>query len=277
MVKEVKYWIDEHIQNRRYIFSLAKSSAVAETEATTLGVYWNLVRDVIFFITYSFFMIALRGRGGESKLDGMPQMIYLYTGLVSWYLINDYLTQGIGCMLKNKGIFTKIKFPIMIIPTFEVLAIFYKRIVTFAIFVVLLIYYGLANNWRPDINIFGLVYSLIGSVIFGIAYSLFMSGFYTISKDFRELYKAIVRVMFYFVPVFWTVSQIAGSRRFGWVAPILNNFPPVHLINSFRYSIALGQFPPWQNIGIFILICLFLFSVGCFLQYRLQRIYADFV
>lgn|GEM_PF-2151654 len=279
MIKEMKYWLDEHTQNIQYIKKLAVTSAVSDTQSTTLGMWWDVIRDVIFFITYSFFMLVVRGRGsGGELMDGIPTFVYLFTGLAAWYLISDYLTNAVGCMVKNKGIYTKIKFPIMIIPTYEVLAIFIRRLITFGIVTVLLIFVTLTSDYVPHINIFGLVYSIVASIAFGIAYTLFMSGFYTISKDFRELYRAIVRIQFYFIPIFWSIHSLPGGNRLPeWTAKVLENLPFIHLINTFRYAISLGQFPPLLNVGIFLIWLFVLFAVGCYLQYRLQRIYADFV
>lgn len=277
MVKEIKFFINEHKNNSRYIWNLAVSSAKEDTQKTTLGMYWNVFRDAVFFLAYTFFMLAVRGGNGE--IEGMPRLVYLYTGLVSWYLISDYLNSGVKCILKNKHIFTKIKFPIMIIPTFETIAIFIKRWTTFTLLAIIIVIMVITGGFSPNINIFGLIYSLVASLIFGICYSLFMSGFYTISKDFRELYKAITRVLFYFVPVFWSVVVDIPKMSFlpSWTVDFLQNTPFIHLMNSFRYSIALGQFPPLYSIGIFALVCLVLFVLGCYIQYRLQKIYADFV
>ncbi|WP_423364084.1 ABC transporter permease [Mycoplasma sp. P36-A1] len=277
MIKEINYFFKEHKNNSRYILNLALSSAKEETQKTTLGMYWNVFRDAVFFMAYTFFMLAVRGVGGQ--IEGMPRLVYLYTGLVAWYLISDYLNGGVKCILKNKHIFTKIKFPILIIPTFETLAIFIKRWTTFTLLAIILGIIMITTNYRVNINIFGLIYSLLASLVFGIAYSLLMSGFYTISKDFRELYKAIVRIQFYFVPIFWSVLQDIPKMSFlpSWAATFLQNTPFIHLINTFRYSISLGQFPPLSSIAIFMSIVFVMFALGCYIQYRLQRIYADFV
>ena len=276
MVKEVKSFFKENIDNRRYIFKLAMSSAKADTSNTTLGMYWNVVRDLVFFVAYGFFMMAIRDKAGI--IEDMPLLVYLFTGLVGWYFISDSLNKGVTCIKKNKKIFTKIKFPILIIPTFETIAIFIKRGTTLALLAVILIIFHVVGYFTPNINVIGLIYALFASFIFCVAYNLLMSGFYTISKDFRELYKAIVRIQFYFVPIFWSVyTDIPRFLPYDWVIPVFENLPFIHLINSFRRAITMGEIPSLVNIGIFLVIVLVMFWVGCYVQYRLRRIYADFV
>lgn len=276
MLKAIRFFIKEHIENRRYIMKLAVSSANRDTQNTTLGIYWNVVRDAVFFIAYSFFMVVIRG--GNSDIEGMPRLVYLYTGLVAWYMINDNLTLGVKAIVKNKNIFSKIKFPIMIIPTIETIALYIRRLITLGLLAVILIVFMIFTDYRVNINIFGLIYSLIASFVFGLAWTLFVSGFYAISKDFKELYLAIMRIQFYFVPIFWSVSQdIPRTGLPHFVETILNNLPFIHLVNSFRRSISLGEFPALREVMIFTVITVIIFSVGCYLQYRLRRIYADFI
>lgn len=277
MLKEIKYFFVEHKENKNYIWKLAVSSAKEGTQKTTLGMFWNVVRDAVFFIAYGFFMTMIRGNTGT--MEGMPRLVYLFTGLVAWYMINDNLTTGVRCIIKNKGIFTKIKFPILVIPTIETIAIYIQRLATLVLLAIILIIFMLTTDYRVDINIFGLVYALVASFLFGIAYNLFMSGFYTISKDFRELYKAIVRIQFYFVPIFWSVTQdLATIKNMPkGVVTVIENTPFIHLINSFRRAISLGEFPPLKNVAVFLVIVSIIFSLGCYIQYRLRKVYADFI
>lgn len=276
MLKAIQFFIKEHIENRRYIMKLAVSSANRDTQNTTLGIYWNVVRDAVFFLAYSFFMLVIRG--GSSAIEGMPRLIYLYTGLVAWYMINDNLTLGVKCIVRNKNIFSKIKFPIMIIPTIETIALYIRRLITLGLLAIILIVFMIFTNYRINVSIIGLVYSLVASFVFGLSWTMLISGFYAISKDFRELYLAITRIQFYFVPIFWSVSQdIPRAGLPHIVQTILNNLPFIHLVNSFRRAISLGEIPPIKQIMFFTLITVIIFSVGCYLQYRLRRIYADFI
>lgn len=276
MVKEIKEFVSEHKNNKGYIWKLAVSSAKADTQKTTLGMWWNVIRDIVFFVAYGAFMLLLRGRSGE--LDGMPILVYLFTGLVAWYMISDNLSQGVNCIRKNKGIFTKIKFPILIIPTYETIAIYLKRISSLILLAIILIVCFFVFDFMPQVNIIGVIYSLVASFIFGVSYNLMMSGFYTISKDFRELYKAINRIQFYFVPIFWSVqTNVAETFHNDILTKIMENLPFIHLVNSFRFSLTTGELPSLLNIAIFLAIVIVMFLIGCYVQYRLRRIYSDFI
>ncbi|MGL4382786.1 MAG: ABC transporter permease [Bacilli bacterium] len=274
MIKEVKYFFQEHIENSHTIMKLAVSSAKQATAKTTLGIYWNLVKDIVFFIAYSFFIIVVRS--GSKNPEGTPKVIFLIIGLVAWYVLNDTLTSGIKCMVKNKNIYTKIKFPIMIIPTFETIAIFYRRILTFILLIIILFVFTITTSFKVELNIIGIIYAIIGMFIFSLSYNLFISGFYTISKDFRELYQALVRIQLYFVPVFWSIYDDLPAQTPKFLVLIIKNNPLVHLINTFRRAITHGALPRLSNVIVFLIIVLILFMLGCFIQYRLRKVYSDF-
>lgn len=278
MVKEIQTYIDEHKGKSKYIFKLALASAKSDTKSTTLGIYWHIIRDLVFFVAYGLFMVLIRGRSGN--VEGIPTLIYLYTGLAAWFLISDYLNDGAACIKNNKKIFTKIKFPILIIPTFETIAIFIRRLISIALITIVIVLFTIFTDYAPHINILGLIYALFASFIFGVAYSLFMSSFFTISKDFRQLYKAFTRIQFYFVPVFWSTHEIGktfGANSGINIGEILEYFPFVHLVNVFRRSISLNEFPAFRHIAFFLFIVILLFLGGIYIQYRMRRIYADFV
>lgn len=277
MIKEIKTFVQENLDYRHNLLKLAVSSAKSDTKKTTLGMYWIVIKDVVFFITYGFFMSMIRA--GTASINGIPLLVYLFTGLVAWYVISDILNQGVGCILKNKGVFTKIKFPILAIPTYETIAIFIKRIPTLILLVVILIIFTFTTPFSINVNIFGLLYAIIALFIFGLSFILLFSGFFAISKDFRELYKALVRIQFYFVPIFWSITEVMANIKWipHWVEVVVVNLPFIHLVESFRYSLTSGAFPPLTNIIVFLIICLILFSIGCYVQYRLRRIYSDFV
>lgn len=277
MIKEIKTFVQENLDYRHNLLKLAVSSAKSDTKKTTLGMYWIVVKDIIFFVTYGFFMTMIRA--GTGSVNGIPLLVYLFTGLVAWYCISDILNQGVKCIVKNKGVFTKIKFPILAIPTYETIAIFIKRIPTFVLLLVILVLFSFFTPFMINVNIFGLIYSIFAIFIFGLSFILLFSGFFAISKDFRELYKAIVRVQFYFVPIFWSISEVMANMKWipHWVEVLVTNLPFIHIIESFRYSLTSGEFPPVMNIIIFLIICFILFALGCYVQYRLRRIYSDFI
>lgn len=277
---EVKSGITEVYQNKSMLFKSAYSSFKLETKNTSLGSYWHIVRDIMFFFTYITFMSFIRG---NADIENIPSILYLVSGLVPWYFMSDIFNSGVSCIRSYKHVISKVKFPITIIPFYNTIGNFYKRSLTYLILAIIILYYIL-NNEINQFNIFYFIYFNIAMVLFMMSFSLVFSSLISVSKDFSELYKSIQRVQFYFIPVFWDFTLI--NSKLTSINPIQDNFlslvntmlllnPVAYILNGFRMCIGATNHITIFNTVIFWIITFTMFIIGFSLQYRLRKIYAD--
>lgn len=277
---EIKYGITEILQNKMMILKLSYSNFQLETKNTTLGSYWHIVRDIIFFVTYISFMIFMRG---NSDIEQIPAILYLVVGLVPWYYMSDILNGGVNCIRNNRHIISKVKFPITIIPFYYTIGAFYKRALTYLILFIVMFYYFMTGEmtvFKPIL----FIYINVSMIIFMTAFNLVISSLISVSRDFTELYKSIVRVQFYFLPIFWDFTMIQDklyssnqlNNTIGEIIGIALKLNPIaYILNVFRVSVgATSHISPFYT-SMFWLTTLILFIVGFSLQYRLRKIYAD--
>ncbi len=266
MLSSLKFVINEHIENRRKINHLAMNEIKVYSAGTTLGYWWTMVKDVIYFIAYGMFMALMYG---DSNIEGVPRLVFLVVGLIPWYFITDSLGGGSMAIRKRAGILTKIKFPITIVPTYDILSIFYKRIASFLIILVIL---GL-NGFLRNINIVQVLYYTFAMVAFMTAFNMFISAFVAISKDFSELYLSIVRIMIFFVPIMWSMDTIGD----GVIRHIVELNPLVYIIEGMR-SAFIFSYPISITYSIYFwMVTIIVFVVGCNIQLKMKRIYADYI
>ncbi len=265
-MRAIKNYWKEHIRNYSKIWILAQSSRKKETVRTTFGPFWNLIRDIIFLVAYSVFFTLI---SSGSKIDGVPRLTYLASGLVAWFFISAALNQSSKCIKKNRIMFTKMKFPITIIPTFEVLATYLIRLPSLLIaFVIVGATYGL-----QDFNILLFMYYNIAMVLLMHSIVLVFSGFIALSKDFTQLYLAFTRILFYFVPILWTKSNFNSL----WFQTILVFNPFVYVIDGFRDAFVFGNRIGMFETSVFWIVVLTLHIMGCVIQDSFKRIYSDFL
>ena len=146
MFESVRFVAREHIDNKALIFKLAKNNMSKQTIRTTLGVWWVYIHDILYFSVMILFRVLMAGNG---KIEGMNAVVYLMIGLIPWFFMNEVLGIGSNAIKVNKAIIQSIKFPISIIPTIEVTAIFLKRILTFLMIFFVVFYYGYIKNFNP--------------------------------------------------------------------------------------------------------------------------------
>ncbi len=270
MIKSIIDFYKEHILCFRQMISLSISSTRRHYAGTSLGIFWSLYKDIIFLITYSFFMGFIYP---SSTIDGVPRTVYLVTGMIAWFFISEVLGTGTQSILRNRRIFKSIKFPISIIPTYETLSIFYRRALTYAIGFIILGIYG----YLGDIKIFTFLYYNIVMILLMIALNHVISGFVAISKDFKELYLALVRILIYFVPIFWSVGTYASSSSNEIIKYAIFSNPITYILNGFRESFQISDYNTFNYHIYFWCVLTLLFLLGAVIQSKLRDYYADFI
>jgi len=206
---------------------------------------------------------------GYGDIMGMNSIVYLLTGLIPWFFISDVLNQGSRSIKNNKGIVQSLRFPIVVLPTIEVLSIFIRRYFTFFILLIVNTVFGYLRYF----NIILFIYYMICMLVLMICMNLVLSAFVAVSEDFHQLYLAIVRVMIYSLPIMWSFEKVNSL-----VAMILLRINPmVYVIMGFREAFVLGDRPNSIYTLYFWVSILVIGLTGCFVQNKLKRYYADFV
>ncbi len=267
MFESVRFVAREHIDNKALIFKLAKNNMSKQTIRTTLGVWWVYIHDILYFSVMILFRVLMAGNG---KIEGMNAVVYLMIGLIPWFFMNEVLGIGSNAIKVNKAIIQSIKFPISIIPTIEVTAIFLKRILTFLMIFFVVFYYGYIKNFNP----FLFVYYVICMFLLMWAINFIICAFTAVSSDFQQLYMCVVRVMMFSLPIIWSFANIEEYKT---LSLILRINPMAYVIEGFRRAFVTGGWPDITYTIYFWVVFVLLSLMGCFVQYRLRRYYADFM
>lgn len=267
MIEAIKEVYQEHTEYKRMILKLAIDNMSRQTIRTTLGVWWVYIHDILYFTVFILFRILMAGNG---FVEGMHSVVYLITGLVPWFFMSEVLNTGSNAIKSNKGIIHSIKFPVSVLPTIDVLAIFFKRISTFVLVFVVVIYYGYISQF----NLILFIYYILCMFILMWVINILVSALVAVSGDFNQIYLAINRVLMFSLPIIWSFQNIQEYKK---LDIILRINPMVYVINGFRNAFVLGKAPSLTYTIYFWICIIILFSCGSLVQHRLRKYYADFV
>lgn len=267
MIKAIGFVVSEHKNNLYRIWQMGKSHMQKQTIRTSLGIGWVFIRDLIYFGVFTLFRYLM---SGGAQVEGMNFIVFLILGLVPWFFMNEVINNGSNAIKMNRAIITSLKFPITVIPTIEVLAIFLKRLFTLLVAFGISIGFGYLSNFNPLL----FLYYVFAMLILMIFYNLIISAFVAISDDFNQLYLSIVRVMFFALPIIWSFETIAHIH---WAVYLLKMNPIVYIITGFRDAFVLGNAPDLEYTIYFWAVCLLMFVLGCVIQYRLRKYYSDYI
>ncbi|MTI65566.1 MAG: hypothetical protein FH753_03095 [Firmicutes bacterium] len=267
MFKAVKYVMKEHKSNFKNIIKLSIAHINNETIRTSLGFWWLIIHDLIYFIVFTFFRTLM---SGDSQIDGMHRVIYLLTGLIPWFFMSEVLNKGSNSILKSKGIVNSIKFPITTLPTIEVISIFIKRSFTFIIVFFVCVFFGYVSNF----SIILFVYYFVAMFMLMFSLNLIISALIAISSDFTQLYRSITRVLMFSLPILWSFEMAKGYR---FISILLKMNPMVYIILGFRSAFIYGHLPNLNYSIYFWAFVIIVFNLGCYVQYKLRKYYSDFM
>ena len=239
------------------------------TVRSTLGIWWVYIHDILYFTAYTVFRILLTG---NSLIDGMQGTVYLMTGLVPWLLISEILNSATNAIRNNKVIIQSIRFPIILLPTVDVLAINMKRVLTFLFIFATCIYYGYGLN----VNLFLVIYYFIAMNFLLLGLTHLISAFVAISNDFYQFYVAIMKIVFFSLPIMWSFSKIE-STSYSYLASLIKLNPLVYIIEGFRDAFVSGGFQTLKYTIYFWSVAWIIFMLGCYVQYKLAKYYSDFI
>ena len=267
MWNSLKYVFAEHKNNLYRIWQMSLSHMKKQTVRTSLGMGWVFIRDLVFFVIFIIFRYLM---SGSAEVDGMNFIVYLVTGLVPWFFMNEVINSGVNAISMNKAIIKSIQFPITIIPTIEVIAIFLKRLFTLIIAFVVCAVFGYLKNF----NILLLIYYFISMLLLMVSFNLVLSAFIAISLDFTQLYLSITRVIFFSLPILWSFEKL---NNLNWAITLIKLNPMVYIIIGFRDAFVIGNAPNLEYSIYFWIVCVTMLFLGSFTQFRLRKYYSDFI
>lgn len=266
MIKSVEHLLQEYKQNIRLLIKMAFLNMNRQTVRSSLGMFWTYFHDIVYILVFVAFRLLIAGNG---SMMGMNSLVYMMTGMVPWFFINDVLSQGSTAIRSNKGIVQSIRFPVSVLPTIDVLSIFFRRIFSFVMLFAVVLAFGYIRYF----HLLLFIYYMICAVALSIAMNLVLSAFVAVSDDFRQLYDALLRVLIYTMPIVWDYSRITSLS----VHVLLRMNPMAYVVKGFRDAFVLG---PTQAAGytVYFWACVcVLFVIGSCVQDRLKKYYADFV
>lgn len=215
----------EHRENIPQIAKLSVADLKKTYSGAALGWAWAVIKPVVTIFVY-WFAIAIGLRGGGDVND-MPYILWLIAGMVPWFYISDTLNGGADCIRRYSYLVTKMRYPVMTIPTFTNLS---KLIVNVVLTLVSVIVFW-ASGYAPTVYLLQLPVYIFFMYMLSNAWALFAGMVSAISKDFSNLVKAFNSAVFWLSGVIWNISNVADRK---WLNAFMMINPVTFITNGFR-------------------------------------------
>ena len=258
------YWRDLWAYRELFYF-LAWRDLAVRYKQTIIGVAWSVIRPLL---TMAVFTVVF-GKLAKLPSAGAPYAILVFAAMLPWLFFSNALTASSESLVGSANMISKVYFPRLAIPTSSVIVSLVDFLLSFAILVLLMVWYQFVPSWRM------LALPLLTLLAFGAAMGagLWFASLNVKYRDFRFIVPFVVQLGMYISPVGYSTSVVPREWR---LAYSLN--PMVGVIDGFRWAIIGGEAELYLpgfllSIGLVAL----LLASGIWYFRRTERTFADVI
>lgn len=254
------------IKNRKLVWQLGKNDFKNRFANTSLGSIWGFLQPFVFMFTYVivFQYILKTGSAGND-----PYVVWFLPGMAMWQCINDTVMNASLSIRTYSYLVKKVVFPVDVIPIISIIASSFVGIFLFIISIVV----GCIFHYVP--NFLQVIYIIIATFAFLIAFTRFTSAIVTLVPDFSNLLGILMQLFMWFTPVVWNLSMLSNHPT---ILAIMKCMPFTYLVSGFRDCFISSNIVTEQN-GIYTIafwvITILMFIWGNYIFKKNKKDFAD--
>jgi ABC-2 type transport system permease protein len=194
----------EKLKKYQFLFEeLVKRDFTKKYKRTVLGMLWTILSPLLNLLVMWLVFSNFFGNNVDHYV------IYLFAGQVVFSFFADSTSSGMGSLLENASIFTKINVP-------KYMFLFSKNISSLISFgLTLLVFFGFVafDGLAFKLDFLMLLYPIVCLMIFNIGMGLILSALYTFFRDMQYLWSIIIQLMMYMSAIFYTIDNFSYTVR----------------------------------------------------------------
>jgi lipopolysaccharide transport system permease protein len=249
---------------RELLYFLAWRDMKARYAQTVLGVAWAIIQPlaalVIFTIVFSLW--------AKLPSDGLPYPLFAYAALLPWTLLARSLERSGQSVVAESNLVKKVYFPRVILPIASTLAGVIDFVIAFALFLLLMAWYGIAPTWKV-IAIPMLVLFTLGT---SLAVSLWLSALNVHYRDVAGAIPLLTQLWMYASPVVYPLALVPEQWR-----TVYSLNPMAGIIEGFRWALLGGAAPDTRTAMLSASATGILLIFGLIFFNRMSRTFSDVV
>jgi len=252
-------------QYRELLLIFSLRDIKVKYKQTTLGVLWVILQPVIMVVIFTLTIGAIFPNIQNSTV---PYPVFVYSGLIFWYLFANGVQNASNSMLSNENIIKKIYFPRLIIPFSSIVVALFDFTITFLLYVFILVLYEAEIDYMKFALYFPLALLINLLVIFGLG--TFFAALNIKFRDFRYMIPFMLQFLMFVCPVFYPSAII----KMAWVKYIFM-FNPINAVLELSRGIFLGSQVNWISILLGTGIAMIFFIIGLVYFRKTESYFAD--
>jgi lipopolysaccharide transport system permease protein len=231
---------------------------------TAVGAAWAVLQPFLTMLIFSLFF----GRLAHIPSQGLPYPIFYYSALLPWMYFAASLQNATNAIVENQRMITKVYFPRVTLPLSATLSGLLDFGVSFCMFVVISLYYGI----HPTLAFLLFPFFLLLAVLTALGVGLWLSALNAIYRDVRYVVPFLIQFWMFASPVAYPSSLV--PERWRWLYG-LN--PMAGVIEGFRWSLTGHGNPPGRLLVVSAGVVVLVLISGLAFFHRMETTIADVV
>ncbi len=253
----------------RQTLTLARNLTLREIRSeynrTALGRLWSLLNPLATIAIFSLvFGLLFRAEPHVGEHSGLHSYaLWVACGIIPWAFTSNAISAGMGSLLANSGLLTKVWFPRWVLVASAVAAKCVTFAIELAVVLVIMAIAGFQNALWLLPGIPGLIGVALLNAIFVLGIALVLSVAVVYFRDVQHLWAVWNQIWFYGTGVVFGTELVVQAQRqltaegwslFGMPLPLLTLFElnPAHqFLEAYRsvlYDFALPSWSTWAQM-----------------------------
>lgn len=262
---ERNYWRD--LWRYRELFQvLAWRDVSVRYKQTVIGVMWAVIRPVLTMLV----LTIIFGRIAKLPTEGAaPYALMVFAGMLPWTFFSTALGDASNSLISSANLISKVYFPRLIVPAATIVVALIDFLISFAILIVLMIWYRYAPGWQMLL----LPLFILVALLAALGPALWITAANVKYRDFRYVVPFIVQFGLYVSPVGFSSAIVPEKWRL-----LYSVNPMVGVIDGFRWCILGGESQLyWPGFGISLAGVAYFLWAGVRQFRKLERTFADLI
>ncbi len=221
------------ISEYSFLFSeLVKRDFKKKYKSTLLGLAWSMISPLLSLAVMSLVFTHIFGRETEHYT------IYLFTGNIIFSFFSDATGGGMGSLLGNADIFSKINVPKYLF----LLSRIVSSVINFGLTLLIFAFFCIIEGIVPSPTMLLAPIPVILVIAFSVGVALMLSVLFVFFRDMQYLWSIFTMLLMYLSAIFYTTDELphALSR--------LLYLNPLYVYISFMRSIIINGVPPSATV-----------------------------
>lgn len=243
---------------RELLVNLTMREVRSQFKRTTLGRLWSFINPLatiaIYSMVFGYILQSPIQPGVNSGIHFFA--LFLASALIPWTFLSGAIVSGMGSIVNNAGLLSKVYFPRFILPVSTILAMTVTFAIELGLLTVIMAFVG-----GPKVLLFlpGLILMMALTVLFCVGVALMLSIAMVYFRDTQHFMNIFIQLWFYATPIIYSETLVLqlqdkvwakGWTLFGQPFPfffLYNLNPAARITGAFRAMLYDYVWPSWRD------------------------------